>query len=212
MALMNPFRRRRSVIWPMVLASLCALLGEVGCSRPTGVPTADTTPADQAPFNDHGSGAAGPSAVEPSAAQPGGSSQTGLPFHDSQSLPAGTMLTIRLKGPVTVGDSAAEASFEAVIDEPVVIEGNTLIPRGTAASGRIESARISKVKPNRGYVRLALESVQIGGLDVPVQTASLFARQTPQNDAVIRLEKGRRLTFRLTEPLYVSTQRAQAGH
>lgn len=208
MSSMSPFRKRRALMWPIFLALLCA----VACSRPTGVPTADTTQTDQAPFNDHGNGAAGDSASESSAAQPSGSSPIGIPFHDSQSLPAGTLLTVRLKGPVTAGDSATEISFEAVVDEPVVIEGNTLIPRGTAAAGRIESARISKVKPNRGYVRLALASVHIGGLDLPVQTASLFARQTPQSDAVIRLEKGRRLTFRLTEPFYISTQRAQAGH
>jgi len=208
---MSPFRRHRSLIWPMVLAVLCALLCSVGCSRPTGVPTAGTAQADQTPFHDHGSSPAGEAAGESSATQTGRLSQNGLPFHDSQSLPAGTLLTVRLKAPLTAGDSVAEISFEAVVDEPVVIEGNTLIPRGAAVAGRIKSARVSNLKPSRGYVRLALESIHIGGLDVPLQTVSLFARQTPQSDAVIRLEKGRRLTFRLTEPVYLTTQRAQAG-
>ena len=63
-------------------------------------------------------------------------------------------------------------------------------------------------------VRLALESVHMGGVDVPVQTASLFARQGPAADispSTVRLEKGRRLTFRLTEPVLLAPQRTQAS-
>jgi hypothetical protein len=86
-----------------------------------------------------------------------------------------------------------------------VVEGNTLIPRDAVVSGRVESARTSKIRPDRGYVRLSLDSVQVDGLAVPVETASLFARHLPASDAdsaTIRLEKGRRLTFRLKEPIF----------
>jgi len=60
-------------------------------------------------------------------------------------------------------------------------------------------------------VRLALDSIHLGGVDVPVQTASLFTRQNPESDDLIRLEDGRRLTFRLTGSVYLGTQRAQIG-
>jgi hypothetical protein len=93
----------------------------------------------------------------------------------------------------------------------------------------VESARVSDVRRDAGYVRLTLESIQIDGKDVPLQTSSLFARGTagdasavhpsagtadtsrigqshpaqPRADqaTIIRLKKGRRLTFRLTEAL-----------
>jgi len=137
-----------------------------------------------------------------------------LPFQDRQKLPAGTLISVRLKESISAEDPEASVPFEAVVVEPVVIEGTTMIPRGTLVSGRVESARTSKLKPNRGYVRLAIASVDLGGIDVPVQTASLFA-QSPLSNAspsVVRLEKGRRLTFSLSEAVFLSSQRAQASH
>lgn len=195
----------RTLFCAMMLALLCT----TSCSRPAGVPAADAVPADQASFRDHPTDPREPASSD--AARAAGPAENVLPFQDSQTLPAGTLLTVRLKNPVTAGEAAKDVSFEAEMDEAVVVEGNTLIPMGAPVAGRVQAARISQVKPNRAYIRLALESVHVGGLDVPVQTASLFTRQTPQSDSVIRLEKGRRLTFRLSEPTYLGTQRALAG-
>ena len=99
----------------------------------------------------------------------------------------------------------------------MVVEGNKLVPRGTTVLGRVESARSSSVGSNRGYVRLALDSIRLGDFDLPVLTSSLFVRgnfsgnspsqgDAPQRSSpiVIHLEKGRRLTFRLSEPAYVA--------
>jgi hypothetical protein len=129
----------------------------------------------------------------------------GPPFQNSQVLPAGALVTVRLNVPLVAG-SGSRKSFEAVLDEPVVVEGNTMIPRDAIVSGRIESTHTSRVTPDRGYVRLTLDSVQVDGFDVPLQTASLFARSLPSADAdsdTIRLEKGRRMTFRLKDPVFL---------
>jgi hypothetical protein len=193
---------RRRLICPVIVALLCA----AACSRPADLPTAGSLQDNPAPFRPDSHGEGDDSAA-PSIAPP----EKGLPFRDSETIPPGTLLTVRLKGAITTGTTISENSFQAVVDEPVVTDGNILIPRGTAVVGRIESSRISKVKPNQAYVRLALESVHIGGLEVPVQTASLYARETPQSDDSIRMEKGRRLTFRLMEPLVVNTQSAKVG-
>lgn len=200
MTSMGKFGRHGRLIWPVILA----LLSAAACSRPTGVPTPRSAQQSPTPFHAESDEAE-------AGAPPAGPQQTGLPFHDSETIPAGTLLTVRLKGAVTAGTSITANSFVAVVDEAVMVDGNTLIPRGTIAAGRIESARISAVKPNRAYVRLALQSVHIAGVDVPLQTASLFTRQNPQSDDLIRLEDGRRLTFRLTESVPLATQRAQVG-
>lgn len=193
---------RRRLICPVILVLLCS----AACSRPADLPTEGTIQDNSAPFrpDSHGDG-------DESAGQPVGPPEQGLPFRDSQSLPAGTLLTVRLKGAITTGTTISENSFQAIVDEPVIIEGNTLIPRGTTVVGRVESSRISTLRPNRAYVRLALESMHIGGMEVPVQTASLFTRETPQRDESIRMEKGRRLTFRLMEPVVLNTQSAKVG-
>lgn len=128
-------------------------------------------------------------------------------------LPPGTLLVVRLKRPV-YASASPETHFEAVVDQPVVVGGNTLIPKGASVAGRVESAQTSRIKPNRGYVRLALQSVSVGDRRVPVQTASLFAHEAPLGDApisVIHLEKGRRLTFRLIESEEASAEPMPAG-
>ncbi|HET6180223.1 MAG TPA: hypothetical protein VFE61_25100 [Candidatus Sulfotelmatobacter sp.] len=88
--------------------------------------------------------------------------------------------------------------------------------RGANVAGRVEAARVSKVKGNRAYLRLTLNSIDVAGKDLPVQTSSLFARGTaPDGDVsarVITLEKGRRLTFRLAEPVFVANQEALNRH
>jgi hypothetical protein len=200
---------------------LCAALMTVvatSCTRPEDVPSDQTTAQaeHQVPFHEGPqTNGAGDNRLMLARSSGNRDADGNLPFHDPQNLPAGTLVTVQLKNAVYGGITDSHASFEAVVAEPVVVEGNTLIPRGASVSGRVESARTSKVRPNRGYIRLALQSVQLGGSDLPVQTASLFARQAPLTDtspSLIRLEKGRRLTFRLTEAVYTTSQRTLAGH
>lgn len=198
-------RFRRSVgLWPVALA----LFATISCSRPGEVPAADgPAQADQAPFHDDASGATDSAPANASTAPV-------LPFHDSDHLPVGTLLTVRLKEAISAGNPGAPASFEGTLDEPVIIQGRAFLPRGALVSGKVESFQTSKLKPARGYIRLTLESVQTASLDLPLQTASLFVRPTPQqhaSDSTIRLDKGHRLTFRLSEPVYLMTQRAQAS-
>lgn len=193
------------------------LLG-ASCSRPLEVQSNDGAAADQHPVPFH-------DATAPGNSQPSGSASAqidhtkpdgDLPFRESRSLPAGTLLTVRLRSAVPADNTGPSVTFEGVVDQPVVIEGNALVPRGAGVEGRVESSRISNVKHNRGYVRLTLDSIDMGGKDFPIQTSSLFARGTAADNAastiVITLEKGRRLTFRLSEPVYVAGQSAVSGH
>ena len=193
---------------------LLALLGVCGCNGPANVPGDESsapTNQHQAPFHDATSSSVASSPARLLNASDQTAKPDKLPFQD-ENLPAGTLLTVSLKNTISAG-STMHNTFEGVVDEPVAMAGNTLIPRGTSVSGRIQSIRTSKVEPDRGYICLALASIHVGGIDVPVQTADLYARQSPtpgKSSAVIRLAKGRRLTFRLTEPAYVSSARAQS--
>lgn len=195
---------------------LLALFGVSGCNGPASMPNDESsapTAQHQAPFHDEASKSVSPSSAKLRNASDQGTKPDNLPFQD-ENLPAGTLVTVSLKGAISGGSSVMQNTFDAVVDEPVVIDGNTLIARGTIVSGRVQSVHISKVEPYRGYICLALALIHAGGIDVPVQTADLYARQsttTSPSSSVIRLEKGRRLTFRLTEPAYVSSQRAQSA-
>ena len=129
----------------------------------------------------------------------------------SPTLPAGTLLTVRLQNSLSSLRVHAGEIFSAVLAEPVVIEGNTVVARGTGVSGRVESAQPSAPTRNSASLRLILDSITIKGKQWPLQTASLFARGSPTGGPVeapysvapntVRLKKGRRLTFRLTQAL-----------
>lgn len=192
---------------------LLLLLGVGGCNGPAGVPGDESSaPTDhQAPFHDAASSSVASSPVKLLTTSDQTAKPDKLPFQD-ENLPAGTLVTVSLKNAISAANSIHN-TFEAIVDEPVAIAGNTLIARGSTVSGRIQSVRTSKVEPDRGYICLALASIHVGGIDVPVQTADLYARQSlatgKSPSSPIRLAKGRRLTFRLTEPAYVSSQRAQ---
>jgi|SRR5579871_3115753 len=204
---------KREPVWPLILVLLSAL----GCSRPATV-SADqaTVQADhQAPFQPAGrnTGSSELIASTSTSESPSGAARK-LPFNQSPDLPAGTLVTVRLANAVYAESSISSASFEGVVVEPIVINGEMLILRGAAVSGVVESVRASEVKPDRGYVRLTLQSIELGGSDVPIHTASLFAPQAAargSSPSLIRLEQGRQLTFRVTEPVFASTNRAKNG-
>jgi hypothetical protein len=217
MVWMSHIRRRRGLLVASALIFLCLA---PGCSRPVGLRGDDVaSQSDQHPVPFHeGDGTVSadlPSTVSPAVPEDSAKSENRLPFRDAQSLPIGTLMTVRLRDAISTDSPGPSGSFEAVIDEPVTVDGNTLVPRGARVAGRVESARASRMKRNRNYVRLTLDTIDVAGHDFAVQTSSLFARgdanepphaQDEGIPPVIHLEKGRRLTFRLTEPVYVAAQ------
>lgn len=204
-------RSRSGPVWPLILILLCSC----ACSHPGGGPSDQSSLQNdhQAPFRQSDTApVANPTTALAASETVSNGSENNPPFHDSESLPAGTLLSVRLTNPVYAENSILSTSFHGVLTRPVVIDGNTVIPMGATVNGLVESARASQVKPNRGYVRLALQSVEVGGSEIPLRTASLFAPQAPapgSAPSLIRLEKGRQLVFRVSEPAYTPTRQAQ---
>jgi hypothetical protein len=67
-------------------------------------------------------------------------------------------------------------SFDAVLDEPIVIDGQTVAPRGAAVTGRVVAAKASGRLQDPGYLRLTLTSIEVNGKALPLQTSSIFAK------------------------------------
>ena len=194
---------------PVVLA----LVATVGCSRPFETTVEGAARPSQAPLS-------APAGTNPASQTPdltpvaNAQRQQSLPFQPSQEVPAGTLLTVRLQTPITVRVPIMEDAFEAVIDRAVEVNGNTLIPTGTSVAGHVESVFVSQMEPRRGYVGLELDSVRLGDANIPLQTSNLFARQTSSravDKSAVRLERGHRLTFRLTEPISIIFHSTQAS-
>jgi hypothetical protein len=223
--------------WELRLTLLVLGLSS-GCSRPMGLQGGiDSHEADpqNVPFHQGSDTSAASNSGPHAGAQRAGTrdeeesdpgAAAGVPFKASSSriLSAGSLLTVRLEDSLSSDKLDIGRTFVAVVDEPMVVGGSTVVSQETTVRGRVESARVSDVRRDAGYVRLTLESIRIEGKDVPLQTSSLFVRGTSANasashsghwsadtsriaqshtaqSTIIRLKKGRRLTFRLTEPL-----------
>ena len=88
-------------------------------------------------------------------------------------LPAGTVITVRLKEAVGTKISSSGQSFTASVAQPVQVGGQTVIPDGSPATGTVvESAPLGKFKGGAKLV-LRLDSVSVGNNNYPVQTSSV---------------------------------------
>ena len=105
-----------------------------------------------------------------------GISPTGSLIPMPASLPAGTPITVRLQSAVSSASSRSGDEFEAVLDEPVIIQGQAVVPRGAAVSGKVVEAQASGHLQAPGYLRLTLEKISINGKAVPLQTSSIFVK------------------------------------
>jgi hypothetical protein len=163
-------------------------------------------------------------------ADPKQATGTGLPFHRGSRpsvLPSGTLLTVQLEDSLSTAKVRAGDVFTASVAAPLTIGGETLIARGAAVAGRVESAQLQPDRPGRvsasGYFRLTLKAITVDGRQLALQTSSLFARGTsqpwnvsssgspsdPRPDGVL-VQKGRRLTFRLTAPVTLDDPNSMA--
>jgi hypothetical protein len=151
--------------------------------------------------------------------------ESGTPFLAAahrRSLPAGTLITVRLDDSLSISNVRPGDMFTASVAGPIASDGNTLIERGAPVRGRVESAQPSVdrpgLSPDPGYVRLTLYAIIVDGRALDLQTSSLFAKGTFQSSGLsstsssagrrsaapshdLRVQKGRRLTFRLTAPV-----------
>jgi hypothetical protein len=144
----------------LMLSLLCA------CSRPPADNASNSADSQKLPFDREPRS----TGISPS--------QSLIP--STTKLPEGTPIPIRLQKALSSASSHAGDTFSATIDEPVVIDGQTLVDRGTPATGRVleakpaSSFRGSSLEP--GYLRIVLVSVNISGRPVAIETSSIFAK------------------------------------
>jgi hypothetical protein len=130
------------------------------------------------------------SADTPSVAQPT-DAPSQLPFSNStevksapaliktvaaQNVPVGTPIAIRLQTSVSSATAVPGQQFDAILDQPLVLDGETIADSGTHVIGRVVSARSSGRLQNPGYLRLTLISMSLNGKVVPLQTSSIFVK------------------------------------
>ena len=156
---------KRTTVWLtcLLLVTLCAL----GCGRQFSADNALAAERDNA----------GPS-VDSEQSPLGESTRKGIQPTSSflpkvVSLPDGAVISVRLQSSLSSARAHSGDTFDAVLDDPLVVDGRTVAARGAVARGRVLAARKSGRMHNPGYLRITLTSVDIEGRSVPVQTSSI---------------------------------------
>jgi hypothetical protein len=150
-------RRWRQTSWLLLILTL---VWATGCSRQLPVPeSTGAAGGAQLPF-DHRSDGGG---VSPTA------------DFASEGVPAGTEITIRLAAALSSADARVGDSFDAVLDESVIIAGKTVVLRGTPVTGSVVDTRVC-ARHDPGYLRITLASIAVNGRSVLLQTSSIFTK------------------------------------
>lgn len=117
-----------------------------------------------------------------------------LPFGNGQQtgnvIPAGTLISVRLQNTVSTANAAPGEKFEAVLDEPIVVNGQTIAPKGAAVTGRVVAARPAGHLLHPAYLRIALASLEVNGKPVPVQSSSIFLAGQNHNNHNLKMIGG----------------------
>jgi hypothetical protein len=92
---------------------------------------------------------------------------------DGIEIPVGTNLVIRLIDAVDSEQATLGQTFKASIDEPIVVNGQTVIPRGADAVTKLVEDKESGKFAGKTILTLALQSVMINAKMVDVKTSEV---------------------------------------
>src|SRR5579884_1207828 len=88
-------------------------------------------------------------------------------------VPAGTALVVRMIDPVDSQTDRLGQTYRASIDEPVVVDGQTIIPRGADVVAKLVDDKQSGKIEGRTVLTLDLMQVQVNGRMVDVNTTDV---------------------------------------
>jgi hypothetical protein len=158
----------------------CGLVVATGCGRQAPVSPTESGPVS--PSHD------GDLPFE-RAAQKTGISPTSSVIPPGANLPVGTAITIRLKSTISSASERTGDRFLGLLEEPIVVNGETIAPVGGVVIGRVIESRRAARSKSPGYLRLVLTSIPILGKNTLVQTSSSFIKGS-QTKSVTVAEAG----------------------
>ena len=102
-------------------------------------------------------------------------------------VPSGTSLRVVLQQGVGTDASAPGSQFAAVLADPIVVDGKTVLEKGSAVSGRVVDVKKSGRVKGRATLSLALTSVLHEGKYVPIETQTYVgvAKDNKKRDAAM---------------------------
>jgi hypothetical protein len=88
-------------------------------------------------------------------------------------VPVGTTITVRMIDPVNSDQSRVGETFRASVDEPLMVDGQTVIPRGADAVTKLVEDQESGKIAGKTILTLVLQQVLVNGKMVDLSTADV---------------------------------------
>jgi hypothetical protein len=112
------------------------------------------------------------------------------PPRASVELPAGTNLVVRMIDPVDSETSSVGQTFAASMDQPVILNGDTVIPRGADVVVKLVDAKQSGKLTGRAELTLDLMSVKVDGKAVDINTQSVSRESDSRGQRTAKVAGG----------------------
>ena len=85
-------------------------------------------------------------------------------------IPAGTQISVRTIDSIDSAKNRVGDRFQASLEEPLVVDGNVVIPKGADVYGRLAESRKSGTFTGRSELQLELTGIVVNGQTVPIAT------------------------------------------
>jgi len=151
-----------SLAW-MASMSVSASLSIAACTAPAGSqpaatsrPDSGTSVADTAREKASDALAAAASVVKPKR---------------QIELPAGTVVAVRTTRALSTVRDRAQDTFDAILDEPIVVDDVEVLPRGTKFTGHVTTSEQSGRMEGRAVLGITLDGVDVRGAQQSIATS-----------------------------------------
>jgi hypothetical protein len=124
--------------------------------------------------------------------RPGDSTSSPIPAAapTTGTIPAGTNLTIRMIESVDSETNRVGQTFRASLEQPVMVDGQTAIPRGNDVIVKLVEAKESGKLTGRAELTLSLQSVLINGHFVEINTTNINKESGSQGEKTAKVAGG----------------------
>jgi len=109
----------------------------------------------------------------PSAPQPAAPAPPPPPAAPHLEVPAGTQIVVRLIDPVNSERDNLGQTYRASVDQPVIVDGQTAIPRGADAMATLIDAQKSGKIEGRTVLTLDLKTLVVNGKSYDIMTTGV---------------------------------------
>ena len=160
--------RSRYALYKSVVPVLL-LLFSLACGKSSNQETSATQPAASSDSSSASSQAASGQAAGKATSEKGSAAQTA----GAVTVPAGTVITVRLGETLSSKTSEAGQGFSATVAQPVQVNGEAVIPSGSTAHGTVVAAHPLGRFKGGALLEVRLNSVNVNGSDMNIRTSAV---------------------------------------